>query len=63
MGEPLSQQHLRHGVEERHVGARALPDPEVGLVAELDALGVHHDEPGAAAHRAPEPHGDHGMVR
>ena len=63
VGEALVEDHPRHRVEERHVGAGALADPQIGLVAQLDALGIDDDQPGAAAHRAAEAHGDHRVVR
>ena len=37
-------------------------DPEVGLVAELHALGVHHDQPRSPGDRAAEADGDHRVI-
>src|SRR5439155_27247271 len=60
--EVLVQDDARHRVEERHVGAWPRLEPEVRLVAQVDALGVDHDESRAAADRAAEADRDHGMV-
>ena len=62
VGEALVHDDARHRVEERDVGAGALSDPEIGLLAELDAFGIDDDEPRAAAHRAPQAHGDDRMI-
>src|SRR4030095_10264887 len=61
--EPLVEDHAGHRVEERDVRARPLLDPEVGLVTELDALGVDDDQPRAPADGAPEADRDDRMVR
>ena len=61
--EPLVDDHARHRVEEGHVGAGALGEPEVGLVAQLHALGVDDDQARAAAHGTTKADGDHRVVR
>ena len=61
-GQPLVEDELGHGVEEGHVRAGAFLEPEIGLVAQLDPLGIDHDEPRAPADGLAEPDGDDGVV-
>ena len=63
IGQALVEDHLRHRVEEGHVRARSLGDPEIGLVDQLDALGVDDDDARTVVHRAPEANRDDGMIR
>ncbi len=45
--EILLHDHVGHGAEHRHVGARLQRQPELGKVDEFDAAGIDHDHPGA----------------
>ena len=61
--EAVVEDHARHRVEERHVGAGPLLEPEVRLVAQLDALGIDDDKPSAAGDGTAEADRDHRVVR
>ena len=58
----LVEDDAGHRVEQRDVGARARLDEEIGLVAQLHALGVDDDDPGAAGHGPPEADGDDRVI-
>ena len=58
----LVEDDAGHRVEQRDVGARARLDEEIGLVAQLHALGVDDDDPRAAGHGPPEADGDDRMI-
>ena len=62
VGQALVEDDPGHGVEEGDVRPRPVLDPQVGLIAQVDALGVDDDDPGAATHGAPEPDRDDRMV-
>ena len=62
--QPLVENHLGHRVEQGHVGARVGPQPDVGVVAEVDALGVDDHELGPPLDDgAPHPRRHDGVVR
>ena len=53
--ETLVQDDLGHAVQQSHVGAWVSPQPQIGIVAHVDAARVYDDELGASLHHGP-PH-------
>ncbi len=54
--------HVHHGVEQRHVGAAPVPQVKVAQLGDLGAPGIGHDDQRAAVPRFKHVHPDHGML-
>ena len=63
VGQARVQDRPRHPVQHGHVGARIVAQPEIGVVAHLDPLGVEHDQLRPAVDRLAHPAGRDGVVR
>ncbi len=62
--QPLVEDDVGHGVEDGHVRAGVLAQPEVRVVAHLDALRVEHDDLDAVfVNGAPDAAGDDRVIR
>jgi hypothetical protein len=62
VGQSLFDDHMHHGVEQRHVGVGLELDEAVGGARQFALARVHHDQLGAVLHRVFDPGGGHRVV-